>query len=126
MKSTSLSVGVLSLLAGVATLAQSQRYTVDDLGTLPGKSIRNYLPSLINIPAAGDSGQLFRTAMQCRGRRQDGEAFLADIWFSTYRTSAGRRLAAMVVTTDVAVPEEAVREIVASEGFVNGWAVDLG
>jgi len=37
--------------------------------------------------------------MQCRGRRQDGEAFLADIWFSTYRTSVGSRLAAMVVDT---------------------------
>ena len=36
------------------------------------------------------------------------------------------RLAAMVVTTDARVPEEVVREIVASEGFVNGWSVDLG
>jgi D-3-phosphoglycerate dehydrogenase len=37
-----------------------------------------------------------------------------------------RRLAAMVVTTDAAVPGEVVEEIVASEGFVNGWSVDLG
>jgi D-3-phosphoglycerate dehydrogenase / 2-oxoglutarate reductase len=37
-----------------------------------------------------------------------------------------RRLAAMVVTTDVAVPDAVVQEIVASEGFVNGWSVDLG
>jgi D-3-phosphoglycerate dehydrogenase len=37
-----------------------------------------------------------------------------------------RRLAAMVVTTDAAVPHEVVEEIVASEGFVNGWSVDLG
>jgi D-3-phosphoglycerate dehydrogenase / 2-oxoglutarate reductase len=36
------------------------------------------------------------------------------------------RLAAMVVTTDALVPADVVREIVASEGFVNGWAVDLG
>jgi D-3-phosphoglycerate dehydrogenase len=36
-----------------------------------------------------------------------------------------RRLAAMVVTTDAAVPDEVVDEIVASEGFVNGWSVDL-
>jgi D-3-phosphoglycerate dehydrogenase len=41
--------------------------------------------------------------------------------------SAGeeQRLAAMVVTTDVLVPAEVVQEIVASEGFVNGWAVVL-
>jgi D-3-phosphoglycerate dehydrogenase / 2-oxoglutarate reductase len=37
-----------------------------------------------------------------------------------------RRLAAMVVTTDARVPEEVLQEIVASEGFVNGWSVDLG
>jgi PAS domain S-box-containing protein len=66
-------------------------------GTLPGKSIREYLPALVNVPAPDHNGPSFRTAMQCRGRRKDGEAFLADIWFSTYRTSAGPRLAAMVV-----------------------------
>jgi D-3-phosphoglycerate dehydrogenase len=37
-----------------------------------------------------------------------------------------RRLAAMVVTTDAPVPDAVVQEIVASEGFVNGWSVDLG
>ncbi len=34
-------------------------------------------------------------------------------------------LAAMVVTTDAAVPNLVVDEIVASEGFVGGWSVDL-
>jgi len=37
-----------------------------------------------------------------------------------------RRLAAMVVTTDAAVQDAVVREIVASDGFVDGWSVDLG
>ena len=37
-----------------------------------------------------------------------------------------QRLAAMVVTTDAAVPDGVVREIVESEGFVDGWSVDLG
>lgn len=36
-----------------------------------------------------------------------------------------RRLAAMVVTTDIAVPEEVVAEIVASDGFEGGWSVQL-
>ncbi|HEY5046171.1 MAG TPA: phosphoglycerate dehydrogenase [Solirubrobacteraceae bacterium] len=35
------------------------------------------------------------------------------------------RLAAMVVTTDAAVPAQVVQEIVASDGFVGGWAVVL-
>jgi PAS domain S-box-containing protein len=71
-------------------------------GTLPGRSIHEFLPSLVNVLAtrAGSratSGSPFRTVMQCRGRRENGESFLADIWFSTYGTSAGPRLAAMVV-----------------------------
>jgi D-3-phosphoglycerate dehydrogenase len=37
----------------------------------------------------------------------------------------GQRSAAMVVTTDVAVPREVVEEIVASDGFLNGWTVVL-
>ena len=37
-----------------------------------------------------------------------------------------RRIAAMVVTTDAGVPDAVVAEIVASEGFVDGWSVDLG
>jgi two-component system, LuxR family, sensor kinase FixL len=68
-------------------------------GTLSGLPIRNYLPSLHNVPALDSSRQAFRTAMQCRGRRADGEVFQADIWFSTYVTSAGPRLAAMVLDT---------------------------
>lgn len=66
-------------------------------GALSGKAIGQYLPSLANVPAVEEGRQSFRTVMQCRGRREDGEAFLADVWFSTYRTSAGPRLAAMVV-----------------------------
>src|ERR1700727_518956 len=66
-------------------------------GTLPGRSIRNYLPSLINVPALDSNQQVFRTAMQCRGRREDGEVFQADVWFSTYLTGAGPPLAAMVL-----------------------------
>ena len=37
-----------------------------------------------------------------------------------------RRCPAMVVTTDARVPQDVVEEIVASDGFVNGWSVDLG
>jgi two-component system, LuxR family, sensor kinase FixL len=68
-------------------------------GSLSGRSIRDYLPALVNVPAPEHDGPVFRTVMQCRGRRHDGEGFLADMWFSTYRTSSGSRLAAMVVDT---------------------------
>jgi signal transduction histidine kinase len=35
--------------------------------------------------------------MECRGEREDGEAFLANVFFSTYHTASGPRLAALVV-----------------------------
>jgi hypothetical protein len=37
-----------------------------------------------------------------------------------------RRYAAMVVTTDARVGPDVVQEIAASEGFIDGWSVDLG
>ena len=91
---------------GVVLLANdaAHRLFVIPAGTLKGRSIHEFLPSLVNVlspkssvGSASDRRQPFRTAMQCRGRRQNGEVFLADIWFSTYSTSAGARLAAMVV-----------------------------
>ena len=78
---------------------QRTAFSVLKPGALAGQLIRNYLPALINVPALDSSRQAFRTAMQCRGRRADGEVFQADIWFSTYVTSAGPRLAAMVLDT---------------------------
>jgi DNA-binding NarL/FixJ family response regulator len=34
--------------------------------------------------------------MQCRGHRDDGETFTADVWFSTYITGSRPRLAAII------------------------------
>jgi PAS domain S-box-containing protein len=68
-------------------------------GLLPGRSIHEYFPALVNVPEPVQEGRSFRTVMQCRGRREDGEVFLADVWFSTYWTTAGSRLAAMVIDT---------------------------
>lgn len=65
--------------------------------SLRGTFIHRYFPSLLNLPSARHAGRTFRTVMQCHGTRLNGEVFLADIWFSTYQTSVGPRLAAMVV-----------------------------
>jgi two-component system, LuxR family, sensor kinase FixL len=64
---------------------------------LPGWSIKSFVPSLANVPHGDRSAPSFRTAMRCYGRRRDGEAFLADVWFSSYQTRPGPRLAAMLV-----------------------------
>ncbi|HYK92278.1 MAG TPA: PAS domain-containing sensor histidine kinase [Acidobacteriota bacterium] len=68
-------------------------------GTLPGRPIRDYLPSLVNVHTPDQDAPSFRTVMQCRGKRENGEVFFADVWFSTYWTSAGPRLAAIVIDT---------------------------
>ena len=68
-------------------------------GSLPGRSIARYVPALASIPSVDDTSKIFRTEMQTRGHRGNGEAFLADIFFSTYRTPAGPRLSALLVDT---------------------------
>lgn len=62
-----------------------------------GSSINLLLPSFSNIPRQRESEQGFRTIMQCKGYRRDGSLFIADVWFSTYKTSLGSRISAMVV-----------------------------
>ena len=65
-------------------------------GLLPGRRITRYVPALGSIPSIGDTTRIFRTEMQTRGQRDNGEIFLADVFFSTYSTPAGPRLAALV------------------------------
>ena len=77
---------------------ESAHHMLDvDPSTLPGARIGTYLPALTSVPPFSSSTQLFRTEMECPGRRSNGEVFLANIWFSTYRTRSGPRLAAVVV-----------------------------
>jgi PAS domain S-box-containing protein len=66
-------------------------------GRLRGEFIKEFVPPLATVPSADDATPSFRTVMQCSGKRRDGEVFLADVWFSTYKTTAGPRLAAMLV-----------------------------
>lgn len=79
----------------LANDAARELFAAED-GGLAGKRISGLLPAL---QAALDSGQsrLMRTATQCRAQRVNGEAFLAGVWFSTYRARSGNRLAAIVV-----------------------------
>jgi two-component system sensor kinase FixL len=63
---------------------------------LQGQAISSYLPALQTVLKTHNS-RLFRTTLQCTGQRNDGEVFLAGVWFSTYNTISGPRLAAIVV-----------------------------
>jgi two-component system sensor kinase FixL len=63
---------------------------------LQGQEINSYLPALQTVLKTRPS-RVFRTALQCTGQRSDGEVFLAGVWFSTYTTISGPRLAAIIV-----------------------------
>lgn len=65
-------------------------------GELKSQAIQKFLPALL-IAARSRQAHPFRTTMQCCGQRADGETFLAGIWFSTYSTQSGNRLAAIIV-----------------------------
>ena len=80
---------------GVANQA-AQQLLAGDGRALAGEPIRNYIPALESV-AQSHRSQSFRTTMQCKGRRRNGEVFLAAIWFSTYKTLSGPKLAAIIV-----------------------------
>lgn len=67
--------------------------------TLQGCLIAEYVPALACVPSIHETDRVFSTQMQTRGLRADGEAFLADVFFATYRTPAGARMAALLVDT---------------------------
>jgi two-component system, LuxR family, sensor kinase FixL len=110
-------------------------------GDLEGKSIVQYLPSISSVLPppetsnrlsdprikAVDSqvteGAFFRTAMECRGRRQNGEVFLAQMLFSTYRTDSGLRLAAVVFDSSEELRDRAefsMRQLLTGSKLVMG------
>jgi len=66
-------------------------------GSLRGRNIARYVPALGSVPSIDETEKIFRTEMQTRGQRETGEVFLADVFFSTYHTAAGPRLAALLI-----------------------------
>jgi two-component system, LuxR family, sensor kinase FixL len=65
-------------------------------GELHGQDITRFFPALTSVAPFGEGAPVFRTSMECHGRSQSGDVFLARIWFSTYQTVLGPRLAAVV------------------------------
>ncbi len=65
-------------------------------GLLIGNPIAVFLPEL-HRALRREEGPQFRTTMQCRGLRGNGESFVADVWFSTYKEGINAKLAAIIV-----------------------------
>lgn len=64
-------------------------------GTLIGQPVAAFLPELHHA-LRWEEGPQFRTSMQCRGHRGNGESFLAEVWFSTYKEGSSPKLAAII------------------------------
>ena len=64
-------------------------------GHLIGQPIAAFLPELHHA-LRWEEGPQFRTSMQCRGHRGNGESFLADVWFSSYKEGPTPKLAAII------------------------------
>lgn len=93
-----------------------------EAGALAGRNISRYVPALGRVPSV-EGAHSFHTEMECRGERENGEVFLADVFFSTYKTASGPRLAALVVDSSEELRE---REESSLEQLMAGSRIVVG
>jgi signal transduction histidine kinase len=97
-----------------ANRAADSLFLIDKTETLNGRKISDYVPLLGDALALADRPEHFRTAAQCQGRKDNGEIFVAQVWFSSYPTPEGARLAAIVVDSSEEMrdrEEEGLRQL---------------
>jgi PAS domain S-box-containing protein len=82
--------GFIELANGAAVELMSPRG-----GHLIGQPIAAFLPELHHA-LRWEDGPQFRTSMQCRAHRGNGESFLAEVWFSSYKEGPSPKLAAII------------------------------
>lgn len=87
-------------------------------GRLAGHPIAAYLPELHHA-LRREEGPQFRTAMQCRGHRDNGEPFTADVWFSTFKEAGSPKLAAIIADVTEEGPVTATSQSTTSDTTEN-------
>ncbi len=96
IETSPLAILTIDHAARVALANESARQLLGfDKEPLQGEKIAPYLPTLSRMLHGHHAGE-FRTNVECKGQRRNGEVFLAHVWLSTYRISEGPRLAAVV------------------------------
>lgn len=88
-----------------ANRAALQLFGIPNGADCRGVSVAEVLPVLADALKMEGQRGFFRTAAQCQGKRLNGQIFVAQTWFSTYDTPAGRRLAAIAVDSSEEVRE---------------------
>jgi PAS domain S-box-containing protein len=119
-------VAVLTMtMGGTIVLANRAAHRLFALkpGELNGRNIGRYIAALGRVYPNGGAPGAFRTEMQCRGERENGDVFLANVFFSTYNTAAGPRLAALVVDASEELRE---REETSLEQLMAGSRILMG
>jgi PAS domain S-box-containing protein len=99
------SAAILTLNEGGKVIQANEaasRLLGTEKGALLGQNMADYLPALRQVPS-DQSAPVFRTTMECSARRQNGEAFLAKVCFSTYAFSGEPRLTAVVTENELSV-----------------------
>lgn len=83
--------------AGRIVLANESARELLELGDrdLQGVDVADYLSILPRMLQRHHAANV-RTNLECKARRSSGEVFLANVWVSTYFTSEGRGLAAVI------------------------------
>jgi two-component system, LuxR family, sensor kinase FixL len=64
--------------------------------SIAGQPIAGFLPALQTVTQQ-PSTKVFRTQIRCRGKRKNGDIFLAAVWFSTSTTTVGNIVSAIIV-----------------------------
>jgi two-component system sensor kinase FixL len=80
-----------------ANRATNALFMIPEGETMKGRTIGSWLPVLADALQFDPGPGGLRTATQSQGFRENGEVFLANAWFSSYKTPEGMRLAAIVV-----------------------------
>lgn len=70
---------------------------------LEGASLQVFMPSLARVQIQRQGWEHLKTMLQCQGVRATQDPFLADVWVSSYITSRGGRLTAMIIDASMEV-----------------------
>jgi two-component system sensor kinase FixL len=68
---------------------------------LQGSSLNVFLPALARVQIRRQGWEHLKTNLQCQGMHANQDAFLADVWVSSYVTTRGGRLTAMIVDSSI-------------------------
>ncbi len=67
--------------------------------SLTGAPIGRYFPPLAGVACGDGTDRIFRTMLECKGRRSSGDVFPAHVWLSSFVTVSGPMFAAIILDT---------------------------